>query len=99
MVQKGAIEEEIKPGKDGTYHILHTSLHWVVNSGANALFSIFAIYLTLVCNFLHHLHWILKFGVNQIFHAVFLLITHSSTLVTTTFKSRKEAALVLSLGW
>lgn len=38
-----------------------------------------------------------QFGINHIFHAVFLLITHSS--MTMTFKSRKAAALVLSLDW
>ena len=56
MLQKGASEEEIKQGEDGKYHILHTSLHWVVDSRANAEFSIFIIYLTVVCTFLHHLH-------------------------------------------
>ena len=32
-----------------------------------------------------------RFDVNQIFHAVFSVITHSSTLVTMPFKARKEA--------
>ena len=44
MLQKGASEEEIKQGRDGKYHILHTSLHWVVNSRANVVFSILGIY-------------------------------------------------------
>lgn len=85
MVQKRAITEEIEQGKesDGKYHIkyhiiLHTSLHWVVDSRANAEFSIFVInfYLTLVCTFFAPFTPS-KFGVNQIFYAVFLLITHS----------------------
>lgn len=57
MVQKGAITEEIKLGKDDKYHIiLHNSLHWVVDSRANSEFFIFVTYLTVVCTFLHHLH-------------------------------------------
>ena len=43
MVQKSENEEEIK-GKDGKYSTdLHTSLHGVVNSLANAVCTIFAL--------------------------------------------------------
>jgi len=55
MMQKSENEEEIK-GKDGKYSTdLHTSLHGVVNSLANAVCTIFALDLTLVCTFLHHI--------------------------------------------
>jgi len=49
MVQKSANEAEIK-SKDGKYHIC-LPVYGVVNLRANAVFSIFALHLTLVCTF------------------------------------------------
>ena len=53
--KKSEKEQEIE-GKDGKYSTdLHTSLHGVIISLANAVCTIFALDLTLVCTFLHHI--------------------------------------------
>ena len=53
MVQKSANSGEIK-GKDGKYAFA-CQFTWGVNFRANAVFTIFALYLTLVYTFLHQI--------------------------------------------
>ena len=54
---------EIK-SKGGKYRILHASLHRVIKLRANALFTSFALYLTVVCTIfapnLHCVNWVLE---------------------------------------
>ena len=54
MVQKSENSMEIK-SKGGKYHILHASLHRVLKLRANALFTSFALYSSVVCTFLHQI--------------------------------------------
>ena len=65
MVQKSENSMEIK-SNDGKYRILHAGLHRVaVKLRANALFTSFALYLTVVCTIfapnLHCVNWVLDF--------------------------------------
>lgn len=64
MVQKSENSMEIK-SNDGKYRILHAGLHRVVKLRANALFTSFALYLTVVCTIfapnLHCVNWVLNF--------------------------------------
>ena len=63
MVQKSENSMEIK-SKGGKYRILHACLHRVVKLRANALFTSFALYLTVVCTIfapnLHCVNWVLE---------------------------------------
>ena len=69
---------------------LFAGLHGVVNLMANAVFTIFALYLTLVCTFGSKFA-LSKFGVNQIFRAVSPFqeaLVHSSRV--STYVSRRQ---------
>ena len=74
MVQKSENSMEIK-SNDGKYRILHAGLHRVVKLRANALFTSFALYLTVVCTIfapnLHCVNWVLEIFI------IFFLILNS----------------------
>ena len=81
MVRKSANSMEIK-SKGGKYRILHASLHRVVKLRANALFTSFALYLTVVCTFfaanLYCVNWVLEIFIFFSFNSKFAMICGGS---------------------
>ena len=81
MVQKSENTMENK-SKGGKYRILHASLHRVVKLRANALFTSFALYLTVVCTFfapnLHCVNWVLEIFIFFSFNSKFAMICGGS---------------------